>query len=163
MVVVLGVRILNLEGAPGFLGMGGVLIADINLVFEVVLVLGLTVGAGLARAGKIEAHRRNQTTWVLVNAALVALIMVSSLQDARIQSSDDLAKPYYWITWLHAFVGVLAVLAGLFLVVQMNGLIPPRRHLKGWKTLMRMTLAGYWVVVLLGFATYYFWYVSAQP
>jgi lipid-A-disaccharide synthase-like uncharacterized protein len=31
-------------------------------------------------------------------------------------------------------------------------------HLRGWKTMMRWTLVGYWAVVLLGIATYRVWY-----
>src|SRR3990167_3567045 len=78
------------EGSPGFFG-PGVLIADVNLALEILLVLGLTFGFYLARAGKIEAHRVNQTIWVLVNAALVPFIMASSLQDVKLKSIADLA------------------------------------------------------------------------
>ncbi len=114
----------------------------------------------LARTGKIEAHRVNQTIWVLVNAALVAFIMVSSLQDVAVRSIADLADTRYWVTWLHALIGTATVGAGLWLVLQMNDILPQRLHVKGWKHLMRLTLAGYWAVALLGFATYYFWYVG---
>jgi len=48
------------------------LLADVNITLEVLLVTGLTVGMTLARRGHIEAHRTNQTTWVTVNAVLVA-------------------------------------------------------------------------------------------
>ncbi len=157
--LVLGVRIMGKNGAPGFLG-PGTLAADINLMLEIVLVLGLTAGAFMARAGNIEAHRRNQTTWVLMNAVLVALIMVSSMQDVEIKSIADLAGALYWVTWLHALVGTLTVMAGLWLVLQMNDILPRRWHIGWWRSLMRLTLAGYWAVVLLGGATYYVWYIA---
>lgn len=143
----------------GFIG-PGTLTGDINLVLEILLVLGLTFGFYLARSGKIEAHRVNQTTWVLVNAALVATIMVSSLQDVKINNMTDLADARYWVTWLHALVGTLTVAAGLWLVLQMNDILPRSFHVAWWKNLMRTTLAGYWAVVMLGFATYYFYYVG---
>ena len=63
-------------GGDGFIGLGP-RIADVNVVFEVLLVLGLTFGMRLARAGHIEAHRRNQTIWVLANAALVVAVMTA--------------------------------------------------------------------------------------
>jgi hypothetical protein len=50
--------------------------------------------------------------------------------------------------------------AGLWLVLQMNDILPRRLHITGWKNLMRLTLAAYWVVALLGLAIYKFWYVG---
>ena len=147
------------EGAPGFLG-PGVLIADLNLLLEVVLVAGLTVGFRLARAGRIEAHRVNQTAWVLVNAALVACIMFGSLEDVKLRGVADLADPKTGVTWLHAAIGLCTAASGLWLVLQMNDILPRRWHVPWWKNLMRATLAGYWVVALLGLATYFLWYAA---
>ncbi len=155
----LGIIAAGKKGDAGFFG-PGVLLADINLTLEILLVLGLTFGFFLARAGKIEAHRVNQTIWVLVNAALVAFIMVSSMQEVKLKSVADFADARYWVTWLHALIGTLPVCAGLWLVLQMNDTLPQRLHVNGWKNLMRLTLAGYWAVALLGFAPYYFWYVG---
>ena len=157
--IVLSIFAAGKEGAPGFFG-PGVLIADVNLALEILLICGLTFGFYLARTGNIEAHRINQTIWVLVNAALVAFIMASSLQDVRIKSITDLADAYYWVTWLHAMIGTFTVAAGLWLVLQMNDILPRKLHVPWWKNLMRLTLAGYWAVALLGFITYYFWYAG---
>lgn len=147
------------KDAPGFLG-PGTLVADVNLLLEIVLVLGLTFGFWLARRGNIEAHRVNQTSWVLVNAVLVALIMVASMENVAVAGFPDLASPRIAFTWLHALLGTCTAAAGLWLVLQMNDVLPQRLHLRGWKTLMRLTLAGYWAVALLGFATYYLFYVA---
>ena len=145
------------EGDPGFLG-PGVLIADINLALQIMLLLGLTFGAWLARKGRIEAHRVNQTTWVLVNAALVIFIMWGSMADAPLSRAADLAPTKVWLTWLHAAIGSLTVAAGVWLILQMNDILPARWHVSWWKNLMRATLIGYWIVALLGFTTYYLWY-----
>jgi len=153
---VLVLRAAGKHEAGGFLGPGS-LVADVNLTLELLLVLGLTLGAGLARAGRIEAHRVNQTVWVLVNCALVLCIMVPSLQNARPKSVADLAKLPTGLAWLHASVGALSVAAGVWLVLQMNDVLPARWHLRSWKALMRATLAGYWAVALLGLAVYYVW------
>ena len=155
----LGIFAAGKEGAPGFFG-PGVLIAEVNLALEILLVLGLTFGFYLARAWKIEAHRVNQSIWVLVNAALVAFIMASSLQEVKLKSIADLADLRIGVTWLHALIGTLTLAAGLWLVLQMNDILPQRFHVSWWKNLMRLALAGYWAVALLGFATYYFWYVA---
>jgi hypothetical protein len=155
----LGIFAAGKEGAPGFFG-PGVLIADVNLSLEILLVLGLTFGFYLARTGNIEAHRVNQTSWVLINAALVAFIMVSSLEDVKLRSVVDLADLKTAVTWLHALIGSVTLASGLWLVLQMNDILPQRLHVAWWKNLMRLTLAGYWTVALLGFTTYYFWYVA---
>src|SRR4051812_905720 len=82
----LGIFRAGREGDPGFIG-PGVLIADVNLALEILLVIGLTFGMWLARRGRIEAHRVNQTIWVLVNAALVACIMWGSMQDVKVEQA----------------------------------------------------------------------------
>lgn len=157
--VVLGLVAAGEADKGGFLGPGG-LNADINLVLELLLVLGLTFGFYLARKGNIDAHRINQTIWVLVNAALVACIMVGSILTFKLNSLADLADPGIGLTWLHALIGTLTLVAGMWLVLQMNDILPRRFHIRWWKRLMRLTLAGYWAVALLGLATYYFWYAA---
>ena len=156
---VAGISMTGLEGARGFLGLGP-LIADANLILEIFLVAGLTYGYVLARRGNIDAHQTNQTTWVILNIGLIALVMAGSLQDVNVSSARDLAHWRVGVTWLHAAVGTLTALAGLWIVLQMNDVLPRGLHVPWWKNLMRAALAGYWLTALLGFATYYFWYVA---
>ena len=87
-------------------------------------------------------------------------IMVASMENVAVAGFPDLASPRIAFTWLHALLGTCTAAAGLWLVLQMNDVLPQRLHLRGWKTLMRLTLAGYWAVALLGFATYYLFYVA---
>jgi hypothetical protein len=155
--LVLALRAFGKADAPGFFGPGP-LLADINLALELLLVAGLTFGMMLARSGNIEAHRANQTAWVLVNAVLVAFIMIGSMRTFKLAHLSDLAHSGNLITVTHATIGTLTFLAGLWLVLQMNDLLPARWHIRGWRTLMRATLAGYWAVALLGIATYRVWY-----
>jgi hypothetical protein len=154
-----GIWMSGLEGSRGFFGPGP-LIADANLVLEVFLVTGVSYGFLLARRGNIDAHQLNQTTWVVLNLGLIALVMAGSMQDVTLAKAADLAGWRVGVTWLHAAVGTLTAAAGLWIVLQMNGVLPKPLHVEGWKTLMRATLAGYWLTGLLGFATYYFWYIA---
>ncbi|HMG60462.1 MAG TPA: hypothetical protein VK583_12080, partial [Burkholderiales bacterium] len=64
------------------------------------------------------------------------------------------------VTWLHAASGTLTALTGLWIVLQMNNVLPRSLHVAAWKNLMRAAFAGYWLTALLGFATYYFWYLA---
>jgi hypothetical protein len=154
-----GIWLSGMEGSRGFFGPGP-LIADANLILEIVLVAGVTYGFVLARRGNIDAHQINQTTWVALNIGLIALIMAGSMRDVRIIQAEDFANWRIGVTWLHAAVGSLTALAGLWIVLQMNGVLPKGLHFGGWKTLMRAALAGYWLTALLGLVTYYFWYIA---
>jgi hypothetical protein len=156
---VVGLRAAGKTDTGGFLGPAS-LLSDLNLTLEVLLVLGLTFGMALARSGRIEAHRLNQTSWVLVNAALVLCIMVPSLQNAKPKSLADVATLSIGLPLLHAVIGMLTLAAGLWLVLQMNDVLPQRWHTAKWKTLMRLTLAGYWLIALLGIGIYYLWNVG---
>ncbi len=149
----------KLEGAPGFFGPAP-LLADINLCLEILLVAGLSFGFFLARRANIDAHKYNQTTWVLLNIVLVGCIMAGSMQDVKPARLADFSEARIGITWLHALAGSFTVAAGLWIVLQMNAILPKRWRIKWWKNLMRATLAGYWLVALGGFVTYYFWYVG---
>ena len=154
-----GIWIAGLEGARGFFGPGP-LIADANLILEVILVAGVSYGFLLARRGDIDAHQLNQTTWVVLNLGLIALVMAGSMQDVKVAKTADLADWRVGVTWLHAAVGTLTAAAGLWIVLQMNGVLPASLHVAAWRRLMRATLAGYWLTGLLGFITYYFWYIA---
>ena len=154
-----GIWLSGLAGSRGLFGPGP-LIADANLVLEVFLVAGVSYGFFLARRGNIDAHQVNQTTWVMLNLGLIALVMAGAMQDVKIARSADFADWRIGVTWLHAVAGTLTALAGLWIVLQMNGVLPKGLHIGAWKNLMRATLAGYWLTGLLGFVTYYFWYIA---
>jgi hypothetical protein len=157
--LMLGLRAAGKAESGGFFGPGP-LAADVNLTLEVALVLGLTAGMVFARRGRIETHRVNQTIWALVNTALAACVMVPSLAHAKLASFADLARWSSALPWLHAAIGALTLAGALWLVLQMNDVLPARWHIAWWKRLMRLTLAGYWTVALLGIALYFQWYVG---
>jgi len=154
-----GISLSGLEGSRGFFG-AGPLIADANLILEVFLVAGITYGFLLARRGNIDAHQINQTTWVVLNIGLIVLVMAGSMQDVKIAKAGALADWRIAVTWLHATLGTLTALAGLWIVLQMSNILPRGLHVAAWKNLMRAAFAGYWATGLLGFLTYYFWYIA---
>lgn len=156
---IVGIWASRMEGAKGFFGPAP-LIADANLILEIFLVAGLSYGFLLARRGNIDAHKINQTTWVVLNVGLIALVMAGSMQDVTVDRASELADWRVGITWLHAAAGMLTAIAGLWIVLQMNGVLPRFLHVAGWKNLMRATLAGYWATALLGTATYSLWYLT---
>ena len=146
---------------PGFLGTHAGLFSDLNLIAEVVLVLGLGVGFFLARRGKIAAHQYNQTGWALFNIVLTVFIMVMSYAKYVLPSfRENVAHPFGLVSTIHATLGLLAIICAVYLILHMNQLIPRTWRVSWWKQMMRGTLALYWMVGMLGLGVYYFWYVG---
>jgi hypothetical protein len=85
--------------------------------------------------------------------------MVGGMENAELESAADLAQLHIWVPWLHAAIGSATLASGLWIVLQLNGFLPRRLHVRGWKTMMKLTLAGYWIVALLGLAIYYVWFL----
>lgn len=145
---------------PGFFGTRANLFSDINLVAQLVLLAGLSVGAVLARRGNIAAHQYNQTAWVLFNIVLTIFIMaVAFFEYIAPGLPGNLGKAYVLASTIHTALGSLTILCGIYLLLRMNRRLPKSLRISWWKGLMRLTLALYWIVGLFGLAVYYFWYV----
>jgi plastocyanin len=144
----------------GFLGTRGTTFADINLVAEIILLAGLTLGYGFARRGNIAAHQYNQTLWVLFNIVLTTFIMIVSFtQQVAPGIPERLLRARYATSFIHSVLGGVTILCGIYLLLRMNRLLPKPLRVSWWKNLMRVTLGLYWVVGLFGLGTYYVWYV----
>jgi uncharacterized membrane protein YozB (DUF420 family) len=135
-------------------------LSDLNLIAQVVLLLGLSLGAVLARQGNIAAHQYNQTGWVLFNIVLTIFVMLVAYYQYVIPGlPGNLSQAYSIVATIHAALGSLAILCGVYLILRMNQLIPKNWRIKWWKRLMRLTLALYWLVGILGLGIYYIWYL----
>lgn len=154
----------SLGGGQGLFGTRAGFFADVNLVAQIILLLGLTVGYGLARRGNIPAHQYNQTAWVLFNIVLTVFIMalVFNVQ-VRPGIPDNLRDAYGLTATLHAVLGTITILCGIYILLRMNKLLPKALRVSWWKGLMRATLGLYWLTGLFGVGTYYFWYIRPLP
>ena len=109
----------------GFLGTGAPFRADLNLMVQIVMGLALLVGLILARRQRFRAHMLCQSAVMLLNLVMIALIMLPSFRKqvephilARLHDS------YYAVAALHAGLGILAELLGLYIVLVLcHGLI----------------------------------------
>jgi uncharacterized membrane protein YozB (DUF420 family) len=153
----------NLNGLahqPGFLGTHAHLYSDINLFAQILLLAGMTVGFFLAHYGKIDAHQYNQTTWVLFNIVLTICIMIIRFSEDVISGLPaNLQQAYAIVGIIHAVLGSLAIICGVYLLLRMNKLIPKAWRVPWWKNLMRVTLGLYLATGLLGVITYFVWNV----
>lgn len=144
----------------GFLGTGATFRADLNLLLQILMGVALLLGWWLARRKQFRAHGFCQSTVMLVNLILIVMIMLPAFNrvvQPKIHSAlDDL---YYLVAAIHAGLGILAELLGLYVVLVATKVLPEPLRFQNWRSWMKTTLALWWLVLLLGFGTYYFWYI----
>lgn len=146
----------------GFLGTGAIGRADLNLVLQLLMGIALLLGMWLARRQRFRAHALCQSSVMLLNLLLIASIMLPAF---RLQTLPRLAtslhKADVAAAALHASLGTLAELLGLYVIlVAGTKLLPESLRFKNYKPWMRATLTMWWLVILLGVGTYYFWYLK---
>lgn len=134
--------------------------ADGVLVSELAMGVALIAGGVLARRRRYRAHAWCQSAVVLLNLPLVLWFMVRSFGSAVAPGLwRHLSRSYYWLAAAHGVLGTSAEMLGLFILLAAGThLLPPRFRLVRYKLWMRTLLALWWLVLLLGVATYVRWY-----
>ena len=145
----------------GFLGTAAPAYADMTLLLEMAMGVGLLIGALLARFGRIRQHAWCQSAIVLLNLAVIVLAMIPSF---RVHVSPKipikLGKSYYALATAHATLGTITEIAGLYILLAAGtSVLPEKFRITKYKLWMRTVLVLWWVVLLLGLATYARWYV----
>lgn len=135
--------------------------ANLVLLLELLMGVGLLVGALLARLKRFTQHAWCQSVVVLVNLLLIVLTMVPSFRaHVAPRIPLKLGKAYYALATAHAALGTLAEGGGLYILLAVGtSLLPARLRIRNYKLWMRTVLLLWWVVLLLGVATYARWYV----
>lgn len=149
----------------GFLGTGATLYADINLLVQLAMGLALLYGWRLARRQQFTAHKYCQSSVMLLNLVMIFLVMLPSFhRQVQPQIADGLQDAYYLVAFVHAGLGTLAELLGIYIVlVAATNLLPKRLRFDRYRPWMRTELALWWVVLVFGLGTYYFWYLRPAP
>jgi uncharacterized membrane protein YozB (DUF420 family) len=137
------------------------LYADLVLFLEIGIALGLLVGAWLARKRKFREHTWCQSVAVLLNLVLVAVVMVPTFREqVSPKIPAKLGKSYVGLPAAHgALGGIVEVIALYILLAAGTKLLPERLRIRRYKLWMRTVLVAWWLVLLLGAATYVRLYV----
>jgi len=145
----------------GFLGTAAPFYVDLALLLELAMGLALLVGSFLARLRKFRPHAWCQSTIVLLNAVVIALVMLPSFDRQVLPRIPlKLGKSYYAMATIHAALGAIVECAAVYILLAAGTtLLPDRLRLTRYKLWMRAVLVGWWVVLLLGVATYMRWYI----
>jgi uncharacterized membrane protein YozB (DUF420 family) len=145
----------------GFLGTAAPFYADLVLLLELAMGMGLISGALLARVRKFRAHAWCQSTVVVLNAGVVALAMLPSFgHQVAPKIPPMLGKSFYAVATTHAALGAVVECAALYILLAAGTtLMPEKLRLTRYKLWMRLILVAWWVVILLGMLTYARWYI----
>ncbi len=145
----------------GFLGTAATWRADVTLLLEIGMGMGLVAGAWLARAKCYRAHAACQSMIVLLNVGLIAMAMIPSFWHQVIPKVPrKIAKPYYAFATAHGTLGGVAELGGLYILLAAGtNWLPERIRITRYKFWMRGVLILWWFVLLLGITTYTRWYM----
>jgi uncharacterized membrane protein YozB (DUF420 family) len=148
----------------GFLGTAAPRGADLVLLLEIGMGVGLIFGAWLARNGRFRQHAWCQSIIVLLNFAVVAVMMIPSFRTQVLpRIPAKLGKAYYAVSTAHAALGTVTELAGLYILLSAGtSVLPEMVRITKYKPWMRSVLVLWWAVLLLGLATYARWYVPLR-
>ena len=135
--------------------------ANVVLVLEIAMGLGLLIGAWLARKGRFRQHAWCQSAIVLLNLAVVAVMMIPSFRIHVLpRIPAKLGKAYYALATTHGALGTVTELAGLYILLSAGtSVLPEKLRITKYRVWMRSVLVLWWVVLLLGMTTYTRWYV----
>jgi uncharacterized membrane protein YozB (DUF420 family) len=145
----------------GILGTAASGYTDLVLLLELAMALALLSGAVLARKRKFRAHAVCQSTVLVLNFLVIALFMVPSFHErVAPKIPSKLGRPLYALATSHAVLGGVMECAGLYIVLAAGtSVLPEHLRIRRYKLWMRVALAGWWTVLLLGLATYARWYL----
>ena len=135
--------------------------ANVVVVLEIGMGLALLVGAWLARKRRFRQHAWCQSTVVLLNLAVIVVMMIPSFRVHVLPKIPArLGRAYYTLATAHAALGTVTELAGLYILLSAGtSVLPEKLRITKYKAWMRTVLVLWWVVLLLGCATYARWYV----
>ncbi len=135
--------------------------ANLILLLEIAMGVGLLIGALLARRRQFRRHAWCQSVIVLLNLGVIVLVMIPSFRDhVGPKIPLKLGKPYYALATTHAALGTMTEIAGLYILLAAGtSVLPETFRITKYKLWMRSVLVLWWVVLLLGLATYARWYV----
>ena len=147
--------------SKGFLGTAAPRSSDVTLIAEVGMGVALLVGTVLARRGKHRVHAWCQSGVVLLNLVAIALTMAPSFRSSFSPPvPPGFRGSYYVLAAVHAALGTVAELLGLYIVlVAGTHMVPERLQFSRYKPWMRTAVALWWLTLLFGMATYGRWYV----
>lgn len=134
--------------------------AWIVLWTEVGMGLLLLLGWGLARRKNFKLHGICQSLVVILNLIVIGAYMWPVFRRSVLAGFhfEKLSSSFYYVSVTHAFIGALAELLGIYvLLVAGLRILPKALSFQRYKLWMRTALALWWLAILAGLATFSLW------
>jgi len=129
--------------------------ASFSLALILLAAVLFTVGWRLAARKNFAAHRWVQTGAVCLNAVVVLAWMIRRFWLwVRPEIPSQLGHTTYAVTTVHALVGALGLLLGVFVVLVGHELLPQRLRFVNYKPYMRGAYALYMLGTVMGVVVY---------
>lgn len=139
----------------GFLKLNATMGADVALLSMIAIAILFTIGVVMAVKKHYEVHRWIQTTAVTLSTIVMLCIMMLPFQQNVVPGiPGELNNFFFILLTSHAFLGLLAVLLGVFVVLRGNKLLPKALQFANYKPIMRVSYGLYMLVTLLGIWVY---------
>ena len=127
----------------------------IALILILLTAILFTIGWQLAKHRKYEVHRWVQTITACLNSIIVLSVMIRSFIihilpgiPGRLMEGD------YGVTTVHAIIGMIGLVLGLFVVLRGNKLVPKSLRFKNYKLFMRTSYTIYMLATIFGVIVY---------
>ena len=150
----------DLLNSPSFSGETIPWQSDLSLVLILVTAAMLTIGRQLALRKRYDLHGRVQTIAVILNTIVVLVNMIGAFITYILPGIPaKLAEGSYGVTTVHAAVGLVGMLLGVFIVLRAHKLVPKALRFNNYKRFMRTSYLIYMAATLLGVIVYIVVYV----
>ncbi len=144
----------------GFLGTSATLVADINLVVQIIMWVLLVFGVIQARLHNDRVHARLSLGVVALGIVLFATVMDPAFFRVLpfIWQNPGLPRPF--ALWLHAAFGTVAQILGIYIVIRMQwGKALDVARTPRFRWLMRVCAVLWTAALAAGALLYYLRYV----
>jgi uncharacterized membrane protein YozB (DUF420 family) len=131
---------------------------DINLLFQVLIIISLTVGYIVARRANFLDHGKLMSIAVSLNVLSFVFVMLPSLIEGAGAFVSTPTNPGVIISAIHILVGGYALASGIYFVYRWRFSKSYQRCL-GNRRWMRWTAALWVIATLTGIAFYYYYYI----
>jgi uncharacterized membrane protein YozB (DUF420 family) len=132
--------------------------ATISLILQIVVLVLLFAGVGLKERKKFRQHGIVMLTAVVLHTITILVVMIPSfILGFSSPGSIDLANTLVVTTLVHAFVGIAALLLGVWLVASWR-LRADMKTCFAKKGIMRLTITIWLIALFLGIFMYWNFY-----
>jgi membrane-associated HD superfamily phosphohydrolase len=143
----------------GFLGTLAGTAVDLTLVIQIIVLFILLLGYKFKMNMKFRNHGITMSVAVLLHLISIFTIMIPSMINFSNLLITEIASIPIILTWIHAILGVLSIIIGIFLVAEWRFRAPPNMTCIKRKPLMKPLIIMWVSGLILGIIIYIYAYV----